>query len=96
MRNFSKNFPAAQPFYFMFYHLDGRYMLQTAGIAMNRVFNIKEDLGQGLSKVYCRKKAYFNRSKVFWRICQSFRPANLLCAAWLISSSRAFLVGFFT
>src|ERR1039458_3011678 len=36
---------------------------------------------------------HFIRSKFFWRICQSFRPATLLWYALLISASSAFLVG---
>jgi hypothetical protein len=36
---------------------------------------------------------YFNRSKVFWRICQSFKPATFSCDVLLIFASLAFLVG---
>lgn len=36
---------------------------------------------------------YFNRSKFFCRICQSFKPFIFACASLLIFASLAFLVG---
>ncbi len=40
--------------------------------------------------------AYFIRSKVFCKICQSFRSLTFSFAALLIAASLAFLVGLFT
>ncbi len=40
-----------------------------------------------------RKMRYFSRSKFFFRICQSLRPATLACASALIFASLAFFVG---
>ena len=43
-----------------------------------------------------RETDYFNRSKVFWRICAAVMPANLDCAFLMTSASFSFFVGRFT
>ena len=48
-------------------------------------------VSQGLA--VSRVPAYFNRSKVFFRISQSFRPFTFSMAAVLISVSFVFFVG---